>query len=264
MQLGNVTVMTNPAPSGLFAPSGEEMEAARQVQTRLLRRRIPQMENLACGGCYLPAGGIGGDYYDFIHLGLRRVGLVLGDISGKGVPAALMMASLQAILRSHSPSMADDLPRLLRSVNRLFCECTGESNFASLFLGDYHDTTRCLHYVNCGHTPPLLVHPDFSVDRLAATATVLGMFLDWDCSVGTVALAPGDTLLLFTDGVTEAINDSGEEFGEGRLLDVLKACRHATMGVLVCEMAAAVRRFGGNHLIKDDVTLLVARSIEPR
>ena len=263
MQLGNVTIETVPALAGLFAPSGEEMEIARRVQARLLRRRIPQMENLAWGGCYFPAGGIGGDYYDFIHLGFRRVGLVLGDISGKGVPAALMMASLQATLRSHSPSMADDLPRLLRSVNRLFCDCTGESDFASLFFGDYHDATRCLRYVNCGHTAPLLVHRDFSVDRLAYTATVLGMFTDWDCSVGEAALVPGDTLLLFTDGVTEAMNETGDEFGEARLLGVLKASRHAALGALVHEMAAAVREFSGNRP-KDDVTLLVARPVEPR
>jgi len=263
MQFGNVTIETVPAPAGLYAPSDGEMETARRVQTRLLRRRIPQMENLAWGGCYFPAGEIGGDYYDFIHLGLRRVGLALGDISGKGVPAALMMASLQAILRSHSPSMADDLPRLLRSVNRLFCDCTGESDFASLFFGDYHDAARCLRYVNCGQTPPLLVHRDFSVDRLTSTATVLGMFPDWNCTVSAVELVPGDTLLLFTDGVTEAMNESGEEFGEGRLLDALRASRHAALGALVHEMAAAVRKFSGNHP-KDDVTLLVARPVDPR
>ncbi len=263
MPLGSMTVETLPVPAGLNDPSDGEMESARRVQARLLCRRIPQMENLVWNGCYHTAGEIGGDYYDFIHLGLRRVGLVLGDISGKGVPAALMMASLQAILRSHAASMADALPRLLRSVNRLFCDCTGESDFASLFFGDYHDATRCLRYVNCGQTPPLLVHRDFRVARLTATATVLGMFPDWNCTVRAVDLVPGDTLLLFTDGVTEAMNEAGEEFGEGRLLDVLRAFRHAALGALVHERAAAVRKFSGNHR-KDDLTLLVARPVEPR
>jgi serine phosphatase RsbU (regulator of sigma subunit) len=187
---------------------------------------------------------------------------VLGDISGKGVPAALMMASLQAILRSHSAVLTDDLARLLRSANRQFCECTGESHFASLFLGEYNDATRRLRYANCGQTSPLVVHRDFSIDRLESTATVLGMFPDWSCSVREIALRHGDTLLLFTDGVTEAMNESGEEFGESRLLDVLKASRHLALSTLVNEMAVAVQEFSCNHL-NDDVTLLVARPILP-
>jgi serine phosphatase RsbU (regulator of sigma subunit) len=262
MQSGNTIVAMTEPPRGAMCPSTEEMASAREVQTRLLGRRAPHLETLECALCYLPARGIGGDYYDFIHMGLGKVGLVLGDISGKGVPAALMMASLQAILRSQSAVLTDDLARLLRSANRQFCECTGESHFASLFLGEYNDATRRLRYANCGQTSPLVVHWDFSINRLESTATVLGMFPDWSCSVREIALQPGDTLLLFTDGVTEAMNESGEEFGESRLLDVLKTSRHLALSSLVNEMAAAVQEFSGNHL-NDDVTLLVARPILP-
>jgi serine phosphatase RsbU (regulator of sigma subunit) len=173
MQSGNSLIEITEPLHGVICPSVEEMASAREVQTRLLGRRAPHLETLECASCYLPARGIGGDYYDFIHMGLGKVGLVLGDISGKGVPAALMMASLQAILRSHSAVLTDDLARLLRSANRQFCECTGESHFASLFLGEYNDATRRLRYANCGQTSPLVVHRDFSIDRLESTATVL-------------------------------------------------------------------------------------------
>jgi sigma-B regulation protein RsbU (phosphoserine phosphatase) len=119
-----------------------------------------------------------------------------------------------------------------------------------------------LRYANCGHNPPLLVHEDFRVTRLAATATVLGVFHDWNCSVCEVALMPGDTLLLFTDGVTEAVNASSEEFGEAGLLGALKENRRLTLHSLVRELLSAVCRFSGD-ILGDDVTLLAARPIAP-
>lgn len=131
------------------------------------------------------------------------------------------------------------------------------------FLGDYRDATGRLRYANCGQIPPLVVHRDFSIDRLESTATVLGMLTDWSCSVCEVTLVPGDTLLLFTDGVTEAMNESGEEFGEDRLLDVLRESRQLELPALVHSIAGAVREFS-NYNLKDDVTLLIARPKESR
>jgi serine phosphatase RsbU (regulator of sigma subunit) len=262
MQFSNAVMQAIRSEAGLFPPSAEEMERAQQVQARLLHRRTPRLDHLEYGGCYLPACGVGGDYYDFLHLGLGRVGFALGDVSGKGIPAALMMASLQAILRSHAPILGHDLKRLMRAVNRNYCECTGESSFASLFWGDYDDATRVLRYVNCGHNPPLLIRRDLCVTRLEATATVLGVFRDWDGSICTATLAPGDVLLLFTDGVTEAMNAAGEEFGECRLLEELERNMRLALPSLVKKLTAAVRKFTGN-ILKDDVTLVVARSIAP-
>lgn len=262
VQFGDIIMQADRCPVGFSPPSAEEMERARQVQAQLLYRRTPHLDHLEYGGCYLPVRAIGGDYCDFLHLGLGRLGFALGDVSGKGIPAALMMASLQAILRSHAPILGHDLKRLTRAVNRHFCECTGESCFASLFWGDYDDATRILRYVNCGHNPPLLLHGDLRVTRLEATATVLGVFREWDGSVGEVALAPGDVLALFTDGVTEATNAADEEFGEVRLLDELKKNRHLVLPSLVQQLSAAVMRFSCNRL-RDDVTLVVARSIVP-
>ena len=260
MQADSTLMEAMKAPDAPW-PSAGEMDLAREVQMRLLRRSVPALDTLEYGGCYLPAHSIGGDYYDFIHLGLGRMGIALGDISGKGVPAAIMMASLQAILRSHSASLSHDIARLLRSVNRLFCECTAETNFATLFLGEYDDRTRVLRYANCGHNPPLVIRHNLEVGRLESTGTVLGIFRDWNCSLSEVALAGGDTLLMFTDGVTEAENSLGEEFGEERLLDLVNRCRRLTVSQLVRDAAAALRQFSGQRLI-DDATLLVARCTE--
>lgn len=260
MLTSSTLVETMKAPGKLW-PSAEEMERAREVQLRLLQRGVPVLETLEYGGCYLPAHSIGGDYYDFFHLGLGRVGLALGDISGKGVPAAIMMATLQAILRSQSASLCGDIARLLRSVNRLFCECTAETNFATLFLGEYDDSTRVLRYANCGHIPPLVVRRNSDIERLEPTGTVLGIFRDWTCSLEEVKLAGGDNLLMFTDGVTEAQNGLGEEFGGERLLDLVHRCRHLTISELARETVAALHRFSGQRL-RDDATLLVARCRE--
>jgi len=247
--------------TGADWPSADEMELAREVQMRLLNRCVPSLKTLEFGGCYLPAHSVGGDYYDFIPTGLGKVGIALGDISGKGVPAAIMMASLQAILRSYLPGLSHDIARLLRSVNRLFCECTAETHFASLFLGEYEDDTRILHYANCGHNPPLIIRCDGTVDRLELTGTVLGMFRDWNCSLGEVILQDGDTLLLYTDGVTEAGNTTGEEFGEERLLHAVARFRNLPVSGLAHETAAILRKFSGQRL-GDDATLLVARCKE--
>jgi serine phosphatase RsbU (regulator of sigma subunit) len=186
------------------------------------------------------------------------LGLALGDISGKGVSAALMMAGLQASLRSLYSETVDDLGGLLRSVNRLFCESTAAQHYASLFLADYDDATGRLRYANCGHLPPLLLRADGTVERLTPTATVLGMFEEWDCSVSETRLASGDTLLLFTDGATEARNGQGEEFGEGRLFDALSCRNNLPVSPLVWELQWAIRSFSGNRL-HDDLTLVAAR-----
>jgi serine phosphatase RsbU (regulator of sigma subunit) len=234
------------------------MKIAREVQARLLCPKTTRMDRLRYCGRSLPAGEIGGDYFDFLDAGPGRLGLALGDISGKGVSAALMMAGLQATLRSLFPEGVDDLGRLLRAVNRLFCESTAAQHYASLFLADYDDATGRLRYANCGHLPPLLLHADATVSRLTPTATVLGMFEEWECAVSEVRLEPGDTLLLFTDGATEARNDQGEEYGEARLLEAFSRRRHLPVSPLVWEMQWAIRSFGGDRL-HDDLTLVAAR-----
>jgi sigma-B regulation protein RsbU (phosphoserine phosphatase) len=238
--------------------AAQEMEFAREVQTRLFPQKLPPLETLQYTGGCIPARQVGGDYYDFLELRPGRLALVLADIAGKGVSGALLMANLQANLRSQYAMALDDLPRLLASVNHLFYENTPESSYATLFFGDYDDSGRRLRYVNCGHLPPLLLRADGRLDRLTTTATVLGLFENWECSVREAQLAPGDTLVLYTDGVTEAASAAGEEFGESRLIETLRAQRHLPVHSLLETIVATVQVFSHRELA-DDITLVVGR-----
>ncbi|MFQ5724167.1 MAG: PP2C family protein-serine/threonine phosphatase, partial [Terriglobia bacterium] len=239
--------------------AAREMEIAKEVQANLFPRHTPLLESLEYVGDCIQTRAVGGDYYDFLDLGRGQVGLVLADIVGKGISAALLMANLQAHLRGQSAVAPDDVPRLLASVNRLLYQSTGAGHYATLFFGSYEDATRRLRYANCGHNPPLLLRGDGTVERLTATATVLGMFEKWECSVVEVSLAPGDTLVIFSDGVTEAMSDEGEEFGDGRFVKALRAHGHLPVGSLLHTLVSTVQEFSGREQ-EDDVTLVVARA----
>ena len=199
-----------------------EMSIAREVQGRLFPRRKPEIATLDYAGGCIQARAVGGDYYDFLDFGHGELGLVLGDVVGKGISAALMMATLQANLRSQYAAAREDIGRMLESVNRLFYDSTAENYFVTLFFAYYEEQTRRLRYANCGHNPPVLLRVDGAVERLTSTATVMGLFEDWTCSTAEVTLAPGDTLVAFTDGVPEATSDQGAMFGEDRLIAILE------------------------------------------
>jgi len=238
--------------------AAHELAIARQVQARLFPQSMPALGSLDYAGTCLPAHAVGGDYYDFLSLGPDRLGLVIGDVMGKGMPAALLMANLQANLRSQVAFALDEPRRLLQSVNLLFCENSPEGAFASLFFADYHDPTGGLRYVNCGHLCALLLRRDGTLDRLEPTSAVLGLFPQWECTVGECRLEPDDVLALYTDGVTEAFDDAGEEFGEQRLVDALRRHRANPPASLLASLVDEVRSFSP-HEQHDDLTLIVAR-----
>ena len=172
--------------------AAHESDMARQVQARLLPQRTLPMKTLDYAGRCVQARAVGGDYYDFLNLGEHRIALALADVSGKGMPAALLMASLQAALRTHCTAGLKDPGAIMRQVNRLLYESTAPQHFATLFLAEYDDNSQRLRFVNCGHNPPVLLKSDGSVQRLAATACVLGMFPDWECAVAEIELGTGD------------------------------------------------------------------------
>jgi serine phosphatase RsbU (regulator of sigma subunit) len=238
--------------------ASQELEIARMVQARLFPQTLSPLGPLEYAGVCIQARQVGGDYYDFLNLGQERLGLVVGDIAGKGIAAALLMANLQANLRSQCAIALEHPQRFLESVNQLFFENTIESAYATLFFAEY-DTRACrLRYANCGHLPGLILRGDDALDRLASTCTVLGLFEDWKCSIGESNLFPGDTLVLYTDGVTEAFNDRGEEFGEQRLVDSLRRHRKSQPRALMNLILDDVKQFSP-HEQHDDITLLVAR-----
>jgi phosphoserine phosphatase RsbU/P len=235
-----------------------EMEIARQVQARLFPQSLPPMKTLDYAGTCIQAREVGGDYYDFLHLGEDRLGLVLGDIAGKGIAGALLMANLQANLRSQCAIALDEPQRLLRSVNQLFYDNTADNAYATLFFAEYDERAEHLRYINCGHLPALLLKEDGSLVRLESTCTVLGLFNEWDCAIRECSLGRGDTLAIYTDGITEALSAREEEFGEERLVAALRRWRELSARELLAAVVNEVRRFSAGEQY-DDITLIVAR-----
>jgi len=241
--------------------AAQELEFARQVQARLFPQTLPPVDTLEYAGTCVQARQVGGDYHDFLDLGGGRFGLVIADISGKGMAAALLMANLQANLRSQCASAADDPERLLRSVNRLFYENTHDSAYATLFFAEYDNRIRRLRYANCGHLPVLLLRRDRSIERLEATSTVLGLFRDWEFSIAERTLCCGDTLVLYTDGITESFNAADDEFGEQRLVEALRRHQDSPPSVVIESVVEEVRQFSQLEQ-HDDITLIVAKCRE--
>ncbi|HYM05007.1 MAG TPA: SpoIIE family protein phosphatase [Terriglobales bacterium] len=238
--------------------AAQELEIAKQVQARLFPQTAPHLRTFDYSGVCVQAREVGGDYYDFLNLGPQRLGLVIGDISGKGIAAALLMANLQANLRSQCAMASDEPERFLRFVNRLFYDNTTDNAFATLFFAEYNDHTRRLRYANCGHLRPLVFRHNGALERLDSTATILGIFKEWDCSTRECQLFSGDTLVLYTDGVTESFNDAGEDFGEQRLIRALETHRQLPPDALVASIVDQVKQFSPREQ-HDDITLIVGK-----
>jgi serine phosphatase RsbU (regulator of sigma subunit) len=238
--------------------TAHDLAIAKEVQSRLFPQRLPQLQTFAYAGRCCPARAVGGDYYDFLDLGKGKLGLVVADIAGKGIAAALLMANLQANLRGQSATAWEQPKRFLRSVNQLFYENSAENDYATLFFAEYNDETRQLRYSNCGHPPAFLVRRDGTFERLGATSTVMGLFERWDCAIEVRQLHPGDTLMVYTDGATESSNPAGEEFGEERLLEALKQNRELCSQELLSALMDQLRQFSPYEQA-DDITLIVAK-----
>jgi catechol 2,3-dioxygenase-like lactoylglutathione lyase family enzyme len=238
--------------------AAQELEIAKQVQARLFPQVLPHLASLDYTGICIQARQVGGDYYDFLNLGQGRLGLVIGDIAGKGIAAALLMANLQANLRSQCVIALDQPQQLLRSVNKLFCENTTDGAFATLFFAEYDGSSGRLRYGNCGHLSALLLRSNDSLEQLHSTGTVLGVFGEWDCLIEERRLFSGDTFALYTDGITESFNDEGEEFGVHRLIESLRRHGEQPSAGLAASIVNDVKKFSP-HEQSDDITLIVAK-----
>lgn len=238
-----------------------ELEIATSVQHHLFPRKSHRVSGVEYAGRCAPAANLSGDYYDFFDLGSGRLGIVIADVSGKGVPAALLMANLQGCFRTHIQSGPPEPAALMRSINHQLYESTSPEYFATAFFGQYDLTTNQLRYVNCGHLAPFVLRGRSGhADRLEPTGTVLGVFPQWHSGEGVVQLGIGDTLFAYTDGVTEAESASGEEFGDTRLADVLKSAPTENAEGMIDKVLAAVQRFSSDTQ-NDDITAVALKRL---
>ena len=214
---------------------------------------------IAYGGRCLPAREIGGDYYDFLELAPGRLGVLLADVSGKGVAGALLTANLQASFRSQLELGVRHPKALITSVNKLFHESTPAEYFATMFFAEYRDQTRELRYINCGHPAAILARADGRIERLEATALPIGIFGSFKCEEKSVAMAAGDILLVCSDGVLEAGIEHGEEFGEARLIAALTASK-TDVDTLLDSLAVQVLQFSAGAQ-SDDVTVVALKAV---
>ena len=237
-----------------------DLEIAEEVQTRLFPLRDPEIRSLDCHGVCRPARGVAGDYYDFLTLGTGRTGIAVGDVAGKGLPAALLMASLQGSLRSLATLSKDGPATLAAELNTQLYALTERNRFTTFFWAVWDEASRALTWINAGHNAPMLLRVSGKVERLSPSGPPLGALPGTAYREETTALAPGDVLVVFTDGVTEAVDGADREFGEGRLEAILRDNGTESAGALCDRIVSAVREFEAGAPQNDDITLVVARA----
>ena len=239
-----------------------ELEIAREVQERLFPQLLPAVPGLDyCGRCQ-PAREVGGDYYDFLELPGKRLGVAIGDVSGKGIGAALMMAGLQASLRAQASIAGHNLTDLMSMVNRLVYDVSSENRYATFFYAQYDPGSRQLAYVNAGHNPPLVLREsdsEWQVMRLDVGGAVVGLLQQSAYAQGAFTLEFGDLVVAFTDGISEAMNSQNEEWGEENLIGVAKTCAGLSAAEAVSRIIAAAHAFTAGAPQHDDMTLVVLR-----
>jgi phosphoserine phosphatase RsbU/P len=248
-----------------------ELEIAKEVQERLFPNRAPIMSRLEVVGICLPARTVSGDYYDFLPLGDHELGLALGDICGKGISAALLMANLQATLRSNVMNTKrgqgqdgeTNVAGVVERVNSQIYSYTAANKFATFFYALYNDHLQTFTYCNAGHNPPLYFNGG-KIRRLSAGGTVVGIFADSKYEEETVHAKSGDVFVAYTDGIVESVNEYGEEFGEGRLAQLIQENRHLGANALKEAVVSRVLSWTFAEERDDDMTLVIAKIIDPR
>ncbi|MGD8374622.1 MAG: SpoIIE family protein phosphatase [Acidobacteriota bacterium] len=235
-----------------------ELETAAQIQRRLLPAAAPPFDGYEITGHSLPCREVGGDYYDFLPLGATELAVAIGDVSGKGMGAALLMATLQASFRAHV-TLDLPLPELVSRLNHAVVANSMANNFITFFLGRIDGPSGRLVYTNAGHNPPILLRADGSVERLRTGGMILGILADAAFASEEVTLANGDVLVTFSDGITESQNEAEEEYGDERLIEVVRENRAETAERIREAIHESVETFMGTAPQFDDVTLTVLK-----
>jgi len=236
----------------------EELSLAQKIQEDLLPKDLPRLPGFDLAAVNIPSRQVGGDYFDVIPISETRTGMAIADVSGKGAGAALLMANLQAFLRALVPD-AHSIPDLVHRLNNLIHQNTGLDKYITLFYGELDALKRTFTFSNAGHNPPIWVNALGQIRELTTGGIVLGMLPDMEYAIETVPLAPGDRIVLYTDGVTEAQNGSGEEFGEEALKGFVSRKEKYSSAVWIKALVDAVGQFRGEALQSDDLTLMVVQ-----
>ncbi len=235
-----------------------QLKTAQAVQSHLLPPSPPSLPGYDMAGLSIPAFAIGGDYYDFITLPRNQIGLVTADVSGDGVPAALVMASFRAMLRAFILRELDPT-QITETINRMLADFAGQSDFVSCFYGLLDPGSGCMNYVNCGHNPPVYLTAGGDIKALDWSGPALGLFPGARYPASKLELAPGDLMVLYTDGLTEARNAEGEFFEVERLEAILRLNRSLPADGMTQVIIREARRFTGSEVFSDDVTLMVVK-----
>ena len=237
----------------------QEYEEAREIQEKLLPKRIPQAPGIEISGSSRPARIVGGDYFDVFRLTDSRLGLCIGDVSGKGMPAALLMSNLQAVVKALA---TDDIApkELMGKANRVMWRNTAEDKFITLFYASFDAKDRTLQFTNAGHNAPILTREDGTHARLEEGGLIVGALQESEYGQGQITLRPSDRLVMFTDGVTEAVNGEGEEFGDPRLVEACLRDRQLSAEALHYSLFDIVSEFCGGEFDDDATVLVVALS----
>ena len=242
-------------PTGRLRKQVQEYEEAREIQQALMPKEIPQMPGLEISGSWRPARIVGGDYFDVFKFGASRLGLCIADVSGKGMPAALLMSNLQAVVKALAAENTSP-KELVEKVNRLMSRNTTEAKFITLFYGLLDVDRKTLQYANAGHNAPVLTREDGVQVRLEQGGLIVGAFQESVYDQGEIDLRPGDRLVMFTDGLSEAVDRDGEEFGEERLAEASRSNRQLSAEALHRCLLDRVTDFCGGEF-EDDATVLV-------
>jgi serine phosphatase RsbU (regulator of sigma subunit) len=248
--------------SGVQRSFRRDLEAAKEVQQAFFPRQTISIPCISCETFYQPARGIGGDYYDLLSLQRGRWGIAIGDVSGKGIGAALIMASLQASLKFQALQPHLKLSTLIGDVNQLVYESSPKNIFATLFYAEYEPAKRLLNYVNAGHNPPLVLRPkdgSCAIFQLPSTGIPVGISVESQFASTTFQFEIDDVLIAYTDGITEAENRQHELWGQQRLVALLKSCSRKTPKEIINEILEQVSTFANGQPQRDDVTLLAMR-----
>jgi serine phosphatase RsbU (regulator of sigma subunit) len=236
----------------------QEVQLAQEIQANLLPSTAPVVPGYEFAGISIPAKEVGGDYFDYIPMADGRMGLTVGDVSGKGVGAALLMATSQATLRGQVVGSSDPAEALGRT-NFLMCSATRRGTFVTLFLAVLNPETGGISYANAGHNRPFVVGPNGKFEILTTGSLVLGFLPKHTYERAETVLQPGESLVIYSDGVTEAMNLESEQFEEERLYDLAKKHQGDGSGAMVDRIINEVRAFAGERPQNDDITLLIVR-----